>query len=79
MVETLEVGEQVVPKPLKRLLVGVFQDVVLPDEAIFRVVEGMELVKQQPLVSFWRLDEVHYYLELSESRILAFRSREVFQ
>ena len=79
MVETLEVGEQVVSKPLKRLLVGVFQDVVLPDEAIFRVVERMELVKQQPLVSFWRLDEVHYYLELSEGRILAFRSREVFQ
>ena len=79
MVETLEVGEQVVPKPLKRLLVGVFQDIVLPDEAIFRVVERMELVKQQPLVSCWRLDEVHYYLELSEGWILAFRSREVFQ
>jgi len=65
MVQALKVGEQMVPKPLKRLLIRVFQNIIFPNKAVLRVVERVKLVKQKALAAVWRLYEVNYDVKLS--------------
>lgn len=66
MIETLEIGEQVITKPLEGLFVLVIQNVVLPDETIFWIVQRVKLVEQEAFISWWRLDEVDHNNELCQ-------------
>ena len=73
MIQALKVSKQVVAKPLKRLLIWVLQNVVLPNESILWIVQGVKLIKEKALVTVRRPDEINNDFELSQSRVGSFQ------